>query len=375
MGDDIFSGALRLLLGDSSEEPSLADPDDLPPQDVATMTEPPVRTFLAFGEPVITYEQIGESFDDTDVVLRRRIVCPELEIASALAVLGTYCEYFTVVPSGYYGELVHTVAAQAGVHVYSLSGEQGSHVADSTDLSGRKTHQRLLSAFNCCQLPFKWDKGIINDHVPVWVHTCFSSFLWSDNALASWKNCMESAFNPKRTDPGDILVSLELRTVDCEVQFAELYDFLKPYFKKFFLLILSPQECLTLGSQLQVQGGPAKSEPELDGFEPGWNMFVNQVRAKIGCRCIAVPFVSDDASCRLVVSIDKSAAASPRIVSSATGLVGKLINKLMHAPPGQPINLESLVGGLSVSRASSYSGVDEIDRETIVREPILEEFN
>jgi hypothetical protein len=372
MADDIFSGALRLLLGDSSEDPSLADPDDLPPQDVGLMTDPPVRTFLAFGEPVISYEQIGESFDDTDVVLRRRLVCPELDIASALAVLGDYCEYFTVIPYGYYGDLVQTVAAQSGVHLYSLSGEAGSHISDSTNLGGRKIYQRLLSAFNCSQFPYKWEKGIISDRVPCWVHTCLSSFVWSDNALASWTKFIESALNPKRTDPGDILVSLEIGISACEVEFSELWDFIKPHINKLYLLILSPEECLRLGDTLQIQG-PKSSE--LDNYEPGWNLFVNQLKSRIGCRCIAVPFVSDDASCRLVVSLEKSAASSPRIVTSASGLVGKLIHKLMHAPTRiGSINLDSLVNGLTVSRsASDADDVDEIDRETIVREPIPED--
>ena len=368
MSEDILSGAIRLLLGDSSEDPSMADPDDLPPQDRAVMTDVPKRIFIAFGEPVLYYEQIGDSFDDTDVVVRRKILCPELEVASALAVLGNYSELFTIIPAGYYGELVQVLARDSGVHLFSLSGEAGSHISDLTNLNGRKIHQRLLSAFNCAQNSFRWERGILSDRVPCWAHTCISSFVWSDNALSSWSKFMESAFNPKRTDPGDILVSLELRTKDCDVPFSDLWKFLTPFLNKLHLLVLSPDEALAAAKTTSLRN------KELDGAESFWNTLAKDLRSKIGCHALVVIFVSDDASARMVFSVNNASACSPRLVLSPSALLGRLIHKLMHAPKGTSVSVESVMGDLAMSpKIEPNFVITEIDRETMVRESIPED--
>jgi hypothetical protein len=351
MSEDLFAGALRLLLGDSSEDQSLADPEDLPPQDTGMMTDVPDRIFLTFGEPVISYEQVGDSFDDTDIMVRRRLVCGELELAGALAVLGNFCEYFTVIPAGYYGDLVRTVAAQSGVHLWSLQGEPGSHLGDMTSMNGRKVNQRLLSAFHCVSAPFKWDSGIVSDRVPCWVHTCMSSFVWSDNALNGWKDLMSAAANPKRGSRGDVLISLELRTRDCQVVISELWDFLKERMRLFFLIVMTPEEALEIASIIGLSTGTGlgRTAMDLEGYEPAWNMFSNQLRAKLGCFCLIITFCSDDASSRIVVSLagpESSALTSPRVVVSPMALVGKVVHKLMHTPPSASLDLQSVMDSL-----------------------------
>ena len=355
MSGELFSGAIKLLLGDSSEDTSLVDPDDLPPQDTAIMTDPPVRTFLAFGEPVVSYEQVGESYEDADIVVRRRIVCPELELARALAVLGDYCEYFTVIPAGYYGDLVQTVTAQAGVHIYAMQGEEGSHIGDLTNMNGRKVNQRLLSAFHCAQSPFKWQRGIVSDRVPCWVHTCMSSFVWSDCALNSWTAFMQSATDPKRTTKGDVLISLELRSRDCQVLLSELWAFLGDYMRKIFLVILSPEEAVGIAELLGLSASGLQGK-QLDGYEPAWNVFANQLRGKLGSFSVVIPFESDDASCRVVVAAGGSASASQRVVCSSMTLVAKIVHSLMHAFPKQPLDIEKLVASVA-SRTPQVSSV------------------
>jgi hypothetical protein len=372
MPENLFSDAIRLLLGDS-EDPSLVDPDDLPPQDLGMMTDPPKRSFVSFGEPVVSYEQVGESFDDSDVVVRRRILCPELELASALAVLGNFCEFFTVIPSGYYGDLVQVIAKESGVYLFSLSGEPGSHIADLSNLNGRKIHQRLLSAFNCAQNVFRWERGILGDRVPCWAHTCMSSFVWSDNALESWKKFMESALNPKRTVLGDLLVSLELRTKDCDVPFQELWNFLSPFLKKLYLLIFSPEEALACGELLGLPTQALKNK-DLEGFEPAWTSFANQLRAKIGSHFLIIMFESDDASSRVVISAGGSATCSPSMIASPSALLGKVVHRLMHAPRPFNVSVESVVGTMTSSPTMEPNRViAEMDRDTLVKEAIPED--
>lgn len=370
----MFSGALRLLLGDS-EATSLADPDDFP-KDQAVMTDFPSRVFIAFGEPVVRYEQLGDSQDDRDVILRRKLHCPELDMASAVAVLGNHCEYFTVIPAGPFGGLVMQSAAEAGVELRSLTGEEGSHISDCTELkNGAKIHQRLLSAFNCTPMAFKWDKGIISDRVPCWLHSCLSSFVWSDNALASWVKFVDSGTDPKRL-PEDVLLSLELRTAECAVVFSELWTFVKPYVRKLYMLILTAAETVKIAAIIGLNTGSFEAL-ELDQNEHKWTELVDQIRGRLGCTTVVVTFPSDDAAVRLVVSHAVGACiATPVAISSPTAHLAKLVHALMHVSHIQDKErLESIVSELAWAQhpeCFTPRTFEEVDREIILKQIISE---
>ena len=378
MADDVFAGAIRLLLGDS-EETSLADPDELP-QDKSVMTDFPNRVFLAFGEPLMLYEQMGVAADDRDIILRRTLYCPELAMASAVAVLGNHCEYFTVVPSGHYGDLVVKSAVEAGVELRALQGEDGSHMADMTVLGNeaesiRTVHQRLLSAFNCTPMPFKWDKGIISDRVPCWLHSCLSSFVWSDNALASWVKFIDTATDPKRL-PEDVLISLELRTADCAVEFSELWTFVKTYVRKLYMLILTSEEAIKVAEIIGLSTAAFEGKG-LDNLEREWTELVEQIRGRLGCTTLVVVFPADDASVRLVISHAVGACiATPVAISSATAHLAKLVHALMHVSHVQDRErLEAIVSELTwAQRPETFTPrtMDEVDRNIILKQVITE---
>lgn len=136
MSSDLFSGALRLILGDS-EESSEIDPEEVP-RNIETMTEPPARSFMTVGEAIVRLDQVALK---TSVNFSRKIYCPELDLAGSLAWQGVFSEFFTVLPHGYYESTVRTLCAERGVDLRVVVAEEGSHIGDMTVLADAKeTH-------------------------------------------------------------------------------------------------------------------------------------------------------------------------------------------------------------------------------------------
>ena len=299
--DNIFAGAIRMLLGDS-EESSEVDPEDLP-KDKETMTDEPVRCFIAFGEVFIKYTQSKDS-------VTKRLFSSELDLAVFLSHMGNYCEYFTIIPNGHYGKAIRKICNDNNVDIRYLSGEPGSHIGDMTRLeNGTTIHQRQFSAFHLAEHAFPWDKGVLSDRVPVWVHSCLSSLVWSNYAMDSWRLFMAAATDDKRPR-GDVYISLDLRLIDSDMSLRSMWKYIEPFMASITILFLTKEEFF------EISGNGKINEDN-----------VTLYRSRLGCECLVV--VVDDHEIIVSHAVADSAVT---LVSSekAESQKARLIHRLMH---------------------------------------------
>ena len=328
----MFGGALNFLLGESSssdEHSSQIDPRDLT-ADEGTMTDTPHRVFLTFGEVYYEYlEVVGGGANQ----FTRRIAGAELELALELQTAGGVCELFTVLPSGPHGDSVGKYIQSSGVTLRTAASSPGPPIGDLTVTSeGERIFQRSCSAFAYVQTPFRWDKGIVTDRAPCWVHVACSSVMFSDYAKEGWVRLLENATEPKREE-GEVLVSLELDSARCSAQVAKIWAFVQPYLPRLDLLLLSPSELLTI---LQLEQILAVSD---------FAMGVQALRPVSGCRCIAVTVPSPDGP-TLLVAHDSGAFFEKKFPTSSTerSVSGFLVKILMNQH--RFIDSEHFVGAL-----------------------------
>jgi sugar/nucleoside kinase (ribokinase family) len=298
--DNIFAGAIRMLLGDS-EESSEVDPEDLP-KDVNTMTEEPVRCFVAFGEVFLKYRQSGELFT-------KQLFSSELDLLLSLSKLGNYCEYFTIIPSGHYGETIRSICRDSRIDLRYLSGEPGSHIGDMTRMTdGTVIHQRQFSAFHLAEHAFPWDKGVLSDRVPCWVHSCLSSMVWSNYAMDSWRLFMAAAVDDKRS-VGDVCISLDLRLIDSDMSLRSMWKYIEPFMNRITILFLTREEFF------EISGNGKITEENVALY-----------RSRLGCECLVV--IAGDYE----IIVTHSVGSAVTLVSSETSELQKarLIHRYMH---------------------------------------------
>ena len=336
MADDIFAGAIKLLLGDESEEVSLGDPDE-DFVSVGTMTDFPARCFIAYGESVLRFDQVSTSTHSREEqVFKRRVYSPELDLATALALLGDHTEFFTVLPPGPLGDLVSAECIEASISIKAALADEGNHMGDMTLTRSQNgeyqqiVHQRRYSAFHNTTNHFKWDKGILSDRAPCWVHTSLSSFVWTENGLGNWVRLVEAVFDPKRATE-DVLMSLEIKLHECDAPFSAIWKFAMPFARKMSMLILTAEECLLIASSLGVATDYLRGKSSSYTDLQPWANLVDSLRLKIECKSIVVPFVHHSESVRFVVSHEIGLTlVSPTAFSSAQTHLAKLVHGLMH---------------------------------------------
>jgi hypothetical protein len=381
MAEEVFAGAIKLLLGDESEDSSLVDPDE-GLITVGVMTDFPARSFIAYGEAVVRFDQISSGEDQ---IFKRRIYSPELDLASSLASLGSHCEFFTVIPPGTLGELVRTVCQESNVVLRPVLAEEGNHMGDMTvtrsqDDEYRQTvHQRRYSAFHNTTAHFRWEKGILSDRAPCWIHSCLSSFVWTQNGLGHWTRLVEAALDPKRS-PEDIFVSLELRSSECAAPFPEIWKFLLPVVSKMYMLILSPEEVLQVVSIMGIESAKMRGRTSGDADVQPWVPLVDTLRRKIHAKCIVVPFLYRAESVRFIVSHDIGLTlVTPNAFTTVTAYLAKLVHALMQVGALEDKErFQSLINDLNWGKSGnvpaivSPTSLKEINRKSIVKQVIDE---
>ena len=362
MSSDLFSGALRLILGDS-EESSEIDPEDVS-RNIETMTEPPARSFLTVGEVIVRLDQVASS---TSVNFSRKIYCPELDVAGSLAEQGVFSEFFTVLPHGYYESTVRTMCAERGVDLRAVVAEEGSHTGDMTVLADAKNkpiHQRRYSAFHSTPPPFRWEKGVVSDRAPCWVHTCVSSFVWSDYGLSSWMKLMETCVDPKRA-PHDVLTSISLRASECQVEISELWKFVEQFCSQCAVIFLTPAEAIDING-LMTKWRQNALDPDADDIgqnENEWMRLAAELRSNFACECVCISF-----PCQLLVAHQ----AAPTPVATATTWLPPVVQmaRFIHAMMvSEPITSEEMLTHLMTQIATEEDEAAE-KREGLVTQVI-----
>lgn len=384
MADDVIAGAIKLLLGDDSEQSSMVDPED-ELVSTGTMTDFPSRCFLAYGEPVLRFDQVNAPSEGKvgGDVFRRTVYSKELQLAQAVAALGNHSEFFTVLPPSPQGELVKAVCLESGTILRAAFAEEGNHIGDMTiTRSGNweTVHQRRYSAFHNKINHFRWDKGILSDRSPCWVHTSLSSFLWTENGLRNWSHLFDAAADPKR-NPHDVLMSMELGSVESDAPFADLWTFVFPFLKKMYLLVITPEECLQIAAIMGLDVERMHTRIHGDPHLQPWIPIVDTLRRKTSTKCIVVYFTqqSED-SVRFIVSHETGLTLlTPSVFTTVYAHLAKLVHAFMHVGALEDKErFQSLINDLTWSRSIQNSRIaspnspKDFPRRSIIKQVIEE---
>ena len=278
---DILGGALDFLLGESSvDDDEFLDPRDLTAEE-ETMTEFPRCVFLTFGEVIFKYQQIVAA-DEDGTIFRRLVGGKELELAVAIRNGGGSCEVFTVLPEPKvftHTDYIRRRIAGYGIGLRANFGGCPCVGDETVLLDGTRLFQRTASAFATVAHPFAWEKGIVKDRMPCWVHLGYSSIAYSDYAKENWVSLLE--FVTDSTESPNCRISLELDWIACgDKPIISMWNFVEGYVSRLDLFIITPKELSLILSD--------KIIPDIE-FEISC-VCLTQLRAKLGCKCLAMVY-------------------------------------------------------------------------------------
>jgi len=287
MPKDALEQAFFLIAGDYSDATESSGEENTTPNGVshAQMTDPPKRVLLMVGEPLVKYQWVtGETY-------RRSFSGPELDLAVEMPPQD-HVEFFSVIPNNVIGNQCVQYMKRNGIFFRGHRSNDGYPMGDMTILKdGTCSYQRSRSAFASAASEIPWDKGIIRDRVPCWVHSSASSVTWSMVARYNWIAFMESAIEPKLQE-GDVMVSLELDSVNCGINFEELWPLVMPYVSKLDLVILTPAEIMKLSAVAGISLNVDMSR-ELHKDIENWTRQMKSLLGVLKCRCICGIFPVD----------------------------------------------------------------------------------
>ena len=277
MPRDLLEHTFDLIAGDYSDGSSSSDEGRPEMTEVETMTDPPSRIFIFFGEVFVRWQQIGDMFS--------RSVCGT-ELAEEIGKLGSHVEFFTVLPQGVVGEEIGRRMVENEIVLRNVNLNNGYGLGDVTMFAdGRSAIHRCQSGFTNHVNEFKWKDGIISDKAPCWVHASCSSFTWSEKTKVEWIEFMKAACTRGKKQ-SDVLVSLELDSENSGVAMSGLWNMVQPYASKLSLLIITPNDLVDLLKLVQVdENVPDNSD--------GWSYQMRSLIKIIDCTCLVVAFTSD----------------------------------------------------------------------------------
>lgn len=364
MPAEAMKGAFRMFVGDSeddsdflSDSSEYTDEDDVP-MDIGTMTETPARLCCVYGEVFVKYAQDGEKLG----LFRRSIEGPEIQLGFSLyAEGGHYVEFFSVIPKGPLGDQAVAYLKDNGLKLRLFRTEDLGGISDLTEMidtdNGVKISefQRIGSAFHRASKPFKWEKGILHDRAPCWVHSSVSSFVWSDTGKENWIQFMEAGTDI-RLPPGDVQVSLELGSKQWPVSqtVPNVMAFIQPYLPRIALLVLTLEEFTILGA-----GAVMTSKKQ---FETS----LNTVRAATNCTAVAV--LAERQSSIVVVLVHKEAGlvwSKPQNLSNERQVLGRLLTAFIRKPTVKTQDdLEKLINDVCEPANSNFPVPDNLSTPT-----------
>jgi hypothetical protein len=337
MSTEALRGAFRLFVGDSSSDSDLftnesseyTDEDDVP-MDVGTMTDTPARMCCIYGDILVAFRQQSSG------LFVRSIEGLEVELGLTLhAEGGHYVEFFSVLPKTVLADNIVTYLKENGLKLRlnrpdAMEFGGISQLTEMTDPDGVKVKefQRSGSAFHRLPKPFKWEKGILHDRAPCWVHSSVSSFLWSDTGRENWIAFIENATDI-RLPPDYVQVSLEFGSQQWPegVGMETILEFSRPYMSRLTMLILTLEEFTHL---VKI------ADPQVNNIMGTRKTFENalvSLRTMLECQTIVV-LIDKQASLAVVAihTVAGIAWSKPVTGVSERILMGRVITAFIRTP-------------------------------------------